>query len=125
MTSWSWPSSIFTDIKYWTLAGHPSVLLRSEHKHSSGNGFEETTGWTITSSQVEKKIGYREFQCVEMKDRMKNSGDMDVHTTKYLSPDVPGHLVEMIKEFYKVGEPEAEPVIYMVTHQKVTALTLP
>lgn len=45
-------------------------------------------------------------------------------TTQYLSPDVPGHLVEEIQEFTKVEKEQTSSAPYMVVHQKVVELKL-
>jgi hypothetical protein len=97
--------------KEWSLAGHPSILLRQET-----NG----EGWRVTSVQSSKKIGEREFACVEIKSRMRfySDGPMMHVATQYLSPEVPGHLVEEIEEFFRVGDKGAL-TPYMVVHQKV------
>jgi hypothetical protein len=54
---------------------------------------------------VAKQIGGREFQSVKTigKRNIYVDGLMEVITTQYLSPDVPGHVVEQVEEFYKVG----------------------
>ncbi len=103
--------------KEWSLASHPSILLRQEV-----NG----VGWSVTSARALKKIGEREFPCVEIKKRMRiySGGQMDVLTTQYLSPHVPGHLVEEIQEFFKVGKKQERPTPYMVIHQKVVEVKI-
>jgi hypothetical protein len=101
--------------KEWSLAAHPSVLLRQET-----NG----VGWRVTSAKVSKKIGEREFQCVEIKKTLTayHKGRMDVETTQYLSPDVPGHLVEEIQLFFRSRNGQKSPTPFMVVHQKVVEL---
>ncbi len=98
------------------MAGHPSILLRREV-----NG----EGWSVTSAVASKKIGEREFACLEVKGRMRfySDGPTEVVTTRYLSPDVPGHLVEQVEEFFRVGDKGA-PTRYMVVHQKVSELKI-
>lgn len=102
--------------KEWSLAGHPSILLRQEV-----NG----EGWSVTSAKVSKRIGESEFACVEIKSRMRfySDGPMEVFTTQYLSPEVPGHLVEQVEEFFKVGD-KGVPTPHMVVHQKVVELKI-
>jgi hypothetical protein len=102
--------------KEWSLAGHPSILLRQEV-----NG----EGWAVTSAKASKRIGGREFACVEIKKRMRfhSGGPMEVLTTRYLSPEVPGHVVEELEEFYRVGEKGA-PTPHMFVHQKVVELKI-
>ncbi len=102
----------------WTLSDHASIVLRKE-----SNGL----GWQVTSTRVTKKIGDREFRCVEIKRRMSINSDglTDVTTTQYLSPDIPGHLVEMVQEFVKVKQGKPMAVPDMVIHQKVVELTPP
>lgn len=97
----------------WALAGHPSLLVRQET-----NG----AGWRVASANVLKKIGEREFECVEVKERMPmySDGPAEVLTTRYLSPDAPGRLVEQIEEFYRVGK--GGRTLDMVVHQKVVGL---
>ena len=102
--------------KEWSLAGHPSILLRREV-----NG----EGWRVTSASASKKIGGREFACLEIKERMRfySDGPMEVVTTRYLSPEAPGHLVEEVEEFFRVGDKGAL-TPYMVVHQKVVELKI-
>lgn len=101
----------------WALAGHPSILLRKEV-----NG----VGWRVTSAKVLKKIGEREFLCVEIRERMSiySDGHIDVVTTRYLSPEVPGHLVEEIQEFSRIGKKQERLAPHMVIHQKVVEVKL-
>lgn len=105
-----------SNTKEWSLAGHPSVLLRRET-----NG----EGWSITSVKASKKIGEREFECVEIENRMRfySDGQMLDVTTQYLSPEVPGHFVEEVKEFYRVGS-KGELTPSMVIHRKVVELKI-
>lgn len=102
--------------KEWSLAGYPSILLRQE---TNGGG------WRITSAKASKKIGDREFECVEIKKQMRfySDGPMMHVTTQYLSPEVPGHMVEELEEFFRVGE-KGVLTPYMVTHQKVVELKI-
>jgi hypothetical protein len=50
---------------------------------------------------------------------------MEVITTQYVSPDVPGYVVEEVKEFYKVHKEGKERVLDMIIHQQVVELKLP
>jgi len=104
--------------KQWTLANHPSIVLRKE---LVGGG-----GWKVTSARVIKKIGEREFPCVEIKKWMRfyYHGPGDAMTTQYLCPDVPGHLVEEIQEFFKVKKEQRSSAPFQVVHQKVMELKL-
>jgi hypothetical protein len=102
--------------KEWSLAGHPSILLRQEV-----NG----EGWRVTSAKALRKVGEREFECVEIKKRMRfySGGPAEVSTTQYLSPEVPGHVVEELEEFFRVGDGGAL-TPYMVVHRKVSELKI-
>jgi hypothetical protein len=119
-----WPALIVNDgpssppQKEWRLANHPTLILRNEYGR---------TTWEVASVRVLKKIGGREFSCVKTihKTTIYVDGLMEVITTQYLSPDVPGHLVEELKEFYKVKKEGKEPVPHMITHQQVVELKLP
>jgi hypothetical protein len=104
--------------KQWTLASHPSIVLRKE---LIGGG-----GWEVTSTRVIKKVGETEFPCVEIKKWMRfyHHGPSAAVTTQYLSPDVPGHLVEERQEFFKVKKERRNSVPYQVVHQKVVELKL-
>jgi hypothetical protein len=104
--------------KQWTLASHPSVVLWEEV-----NGGD---GWRVTSARVIKKIGESEFPCVEISKWMRfyYHGPNDVMTTQYLSPDVPGHLVEERQELFKVKKGQRSSTPYQVVHQKVVGLKL-
>lgn len=100
----------------WSLASHPSILLRQE-----ANG----EGWRITSAKASRKIGEREFECVEIKRRMRfySDGPMMHVSTQYLSPEVPGHFVEELEEFYRVSD-KGVLTLDMVVHQKVVELKI-
>jgi hypothetical protein len=104
--------------KEWVLASHPSVVLGKEVKGGSG--------WRVTSARVIKKIGEKEFPCVEIKKWLSiySHGQIDVITTQYLSPNVPGHLVEQIEEYFKVKKKQRSSAPYMVVHQKAVELKL-
>ena len=100
-----------TVTKQWVLSSHPTVLLRR-----SGPG-----QWTITSVRAKKHIGKKEYLCIETKARL-SPPNAHVVTTQYLHPDVPGHLVEEIKEFYKVIKGKREPAPWLITHEKTSAI---
>jgi hypothetical protein len=104
--------------KEWKLASHPSIVLRKEAIGSNG--------WRVTSAQVIKQIGEREFTCVEIKKWMRfyHHGPNDAMTTQYLCPDVPGYLVEEMQEFFKVKKEQRSSAPYQVVHQKVVELKL-
>jgi len=104
--------------KEWTLASHPSIVLRKDVKGGPG--------WKVTSTRVIKKIGDREFRCVEIKKWMRfySQGPNDAMTTQYLCPDVPGHLVEEIQEFFKVKKGHRSSAPFQIVHQKVVELKL-
>jgi hypothetical protein len=108
----------FPGLKEWRLASHPTLLLRKE----SGG-----ITWEVASVRVAKKIGEREFQCVKTigKTSIYVDGPVEVITTQYLSPDVPGHVVEQVEEFYKVDKKGKERVLDMIIHQQVMELKLP
>jgi hypothetical protein len=105
--------------KEWTLASDPSIVVRKEAVGSNG--------WRVTSAQVIKQIGDREFTCVEIKKWMRfySQGTNDAMTTQYLCPDVPGHLVEEIQEFFKVKREQRSSAPFQIVHQKVVELKLP
>lgn len=104
--------------KEWTLANYPSIVLRKEVIGGDG--------WRVTSARVIKKIGEREFPCVEIKKWMPfyHKGLNHVLTTQYLSPDIPGHTVEEIQEFFKVKKKQRSSSPYQIVHQKVVELKL-
>jgi hypothetical protein len=107
-----------TVTKQWTLASHPSIVLGTEVVGSNG--------WKVTSVRVIKKIGERDFPCVEIKKTMRfySQGPNDAITTQYLCPDVPGHLVEEIQEFFKVKKEQRSSAPFHVGHLKVVELKL-
>lgn len=98
--------------KQWVPASHSTVLLRRE----SGENW-----WAITSLRARKRIGQREVLCIETRRRLAIVGG-HVVTTRYLHPDVPGHLVEEIKEFYREVKGRPQPVLWMVTHERTSAV---
>lgn len=104
--------------KEWTLASHPSIIVRKEVVGGPG--------WKVTSTRVIKKIGERDFQCVEIKKWMRfhSGGPTDDMTTQYLCPDVPGHMVEEINEFYRIKRGERSSSPFQIVHQKVVELKI-
>jgi hypothetical protein len=105
-------------VSEWSLANHPAILVRKDR-----NGF----GWRVTSARVMKTIAGREYSCVEITKtlRVYADGPIDVITTQYLSPDVPGHLVEQRDEFFRLVNGEPEPRPHEVTHQRVVEVRAP
>jgi hypothetical protein len=102
--------------KVWRLASHPTVVLREDSGRRT---------WEVASVRVVKKIGGREFKCVKTIAKSTIPGPIEVITTQYLSPDVPGHLIEQVEEFYKVNKEGKERVLYMVVHQQVVEVRIP
>lgn len=105
------PGGVWTT-KEWTLASHPSVVLQKEHGSS---------GWRVNSARVTKSVGGRDFSCVEIKKWMRfhSDGPADDLTTQYLCPDVPGHMVEQISEFFRIKKGQRSSKPFQVVHQKV------
>jgi len=103
--------------KEWSLASHPSILLRKEI-----NG----EGWRITSARVKKTIGDKEFLCVEIKESMSfySDGPSESVTTRYRCPGVPGHAVEEIQELFKIKKGQRSSTPFQVVHQKVVEIKL-
>ncbi len=99
--------------KQWVPASHSTVLLRRE----SGENW-----WAITSLRARKRIGQREVLCIETRRRLAIVGG-HVVTTRYLHPDVPGHLVEEIKEFYKPVKGQPNRALWMITHERTAAMS--
>ena len=104
--------------KEWVLATTPSILLKYDV-----NG----VGWSIASAHVVKKIAGREFLCLEIKKRMiiYSGGKLNVVTTQYLSPDVPGHLVEQTDEFFEIKNGSANALPKLVVYTKVVEIKNP
>ena len=101
--------------KEWTLASHPSVVLRKEHGNS---------GWRVNSARVTKTVGGKEFSCVEIKKWMRfhSGGPAEDLTTQYLCPDVPGHMVEQISEFFRIKKGQRSSKPFQIVHQKVVEI---
>ena len=104
--------------KEWSLASHPTIVLRKEV-----NG----EGWRVTSARVKKTIGDKEFSCVEIKKSMRFyfDGPNESVTTQYRCPSVPGHAVEEIQEFFKIKKGQRSSTPFQVVHQKVVEIKLP
>lgn len=104
--------------KEWSLAGHPSIVLRKEV-----NG----EGWRVTSVRVKKTVGDKDFSCVEIKKSMRffSDGPSEAVTTQYRCPGVPGHVVEEIQEFFKIKKEQRSSTPFQVVHQKVVEIKLP
>jgi|GEM_PF-3748224 len=102
----------------WSLASHPSIVLRKEL-----NGED----WRVTSVRVKKTIGDRDFSCIEIKKSMRffSDGPSESVTTQYRCPGVPGHVVEEIQEFFRLKRGERSPAPFQVVHQKVVEIKLP
>jgi len=111
------PSSRVT--RQWVLASHPSIVLRQE--------VAESHGWEVTSARVNKRIGEREFQCVEIRKwlRFYHKGPNDSVTTQYLCPEVPGHVAEEIERLFKVQKGRRSSAPYQLVHQRVVELKIP
>jgi hypothetical protein len=104
-------------VREWALASNQKILLRKE-------GPEE---WAVTSSLVTKRVGDREYQCVEIKEKMTiySGREIEVRTTTYLSPDIPGQLVEKIKTFHHINHKQVSPTPHLISHQKVVSVQFP
>ena len=102
----------------WSLASHPSVILRKEF-----NG----EGWRVTSARVKKTVGDKDFSCVEIKKSMRffSDGLGESVTTQYRCPGVPGHLVEEIQELFSFKKGVRSSTPFQVVHQKVVEIKFP
>lgn len=102
----------------WALASQPSVILRKEI-----NG----EGWRVTSARVKKTIGDKVFSCAEIKRSLRVffDGPGEAVTTQYRCPDVPGHVVEEVQEFFKFKKGQRSSTPFQVVHQKVVEIRLP
>jgi hypothetical protein len=102
----------------WSLASHPSVVLRKEF-----NG----QGWRVTSMRVKKTVGDKNFSCIEIKKSMSffSDGPSEALTTQYRCPGVPGHVVEEIQELFRIWKGERSPSPFQVVHQKVVEIKSP
>jgi hypothetical protein len=102
----------------WSLASHPSIVLRKEF------GGE---GWRVTSVRVKKTVGDKKFSCIEIKRSLRffSDGPAESVTTQYRCPGVPGHLVEEIQEFFRLRREGRSPAPFQVVHQKVVEIKFP
>ncbi len=84
----------------WTLERDDSVLLRRETVTSKHPG-DYTSWWVLKGIDRRKTIGDKVHLCVEVQQRV---GGQDHYAliTSFLSPEVPGHVVEQITEDYKI-----------------------
>jgi hypothetical protein len=103
-------------IKEWTLAGHPELLLRRE--------MGDHTWWAVVSVRARKKIGEREYRCVETR-RRTAVNDGFALTTTFLSPEVPGHVVEEITEHCRTAKEPGAPTLSFVSHQQTAGVKVP
>ena len=100
----------------WAVSGQSSIVVRREH--SNGDW------WAVTSAHVPKLIGDGIYECIELKAHVTMANGY-VESTKYVSPRVPGHLVEEINRFYKLDGPAKTPALSMITHEKTVKFQLP
>jgi hypothetical protein len=93
------------------------ILLRHERGTS---GIE----WWAVTGIVEKQIGDRKYLCAEVKEHMTFVGG-DCLTTYYATPEIPGHIIEAIKQFHN-DDPKANAVVKsFVTVQKLISIKPP
>lgn len=91
----------------WVLAADPTVVLRTE-----AGGHE----WRVSSVNAMRTVGERTFRCVEITERSVSPTGSTV-TTRYLTPEVPGHVVEEIVRFFPGEATDGRAT--MVSHQHV------
>lgn len=100
--------------RQWTLMGDDAVLLRSE---TTAHGKPEQLGhwWALVRLDRPKTIDGVVYLCIETRRR---TGDSDAYAivTTFLSPEVPGHVVEEVIEYFKVPDHQRP---WMVTVEKV------
>jgi hypothetical protein len=82
-----------TVLKEWVLAAHPSTWLRTE----ANKNYK-----VIKSLRELRQVGDRQLACVVVEERMEMSGGHQI-TTSWLSPEVPGHVVEKISQTWFEG----------------------
>ena len=91
----------------WTVRERPGVLLKRE---MSGGNYWQVVGFST------RMIGGEEYRCVETRVRMATV-DGFVVTTEHLNPNVPGHVVESVKEFHSVSSTVEKPILTMVIRE--------
>jgi hypothetical protein len=94
------------------LAAQPTIWLRTEITQSGVFPRAERTAIrkaeirenykSIKALRELRQVGERQLPCVVVKERMEMSGGHQVSTT-WLSPEVPGHVVEKISETWFEG----------------------
>jgi len=100
---------------WWTARDRPEVLL----KRMSSNG----NYWQVVGLST-RKIGSREYLCVETRRRMATTFGFVV-TLEHLNSGVPGHVVESIKEFHSEDSTADIPILTMITREYAVAVDVP
>ena len=96
-----------TVYREWVLPTYPTIPLRRETNDN---------WWRVKSLRNTRRIGDRELSCVVVESHMKEAGG-HARETQYLSADVPGHLVESVKEIHSKGNDKS-----LLIHERVAAI---
>ncbi len=100
---------------YWTVHKRPEVLLKRE---TSNGDYWQVVGF---STRMINGAGYR---CIETRARMTTVFGF-VITTEHLNPNVPGHVVERVKEFHSVSSTAEKPILTMVERECTSLVDIP
>lgn len=103
-------------INQWVSKEDPQIILRY---------LSPAENWSISAIDKQRVIKQNAVACVELKLRKKISIDEYVETIQYLSPQVPGHVVEEFKAFYKNSPDQKQPLLQYTSHEKTTQVSLP
>jgi hypothetical protein len=97
--------------RQWLFAPNPKIVLRQEYVPTDAEDKCEQSNtvdwWAVTGSGIRKRIGDKEYDCVEVQDRNDFVGGYVV-TTMYLSSQAPTFWVESVKEFYKIDKGQSK-----------------
>lgn len=91
--------------KQWVLEADPKIVLREESIYVDwDNWFWHTTpaAWWAVASIGKRKIGDREYPCVEIKHPWRFSVDGYVLITECVNPEIPDYIIEREQVFYKL-----------------------
>jgi hypothetical protein len=99
-------------LKEWIIPSHPTICLRWESGKNYG---------VIKSIRATRTVGGKKYSCVVLEKRMALDNDGFSLETAYLSPEVPGFVVERTQDIYKSTE-DRKP---LRIHERVKSVTVP
>ena len=116
--------------KQWVLAADPKIVLREEEIYVEWDKWFWHTSppaswWAVTSIGVKKKVGDREYLCVELKRDFYFGSDGYSITTDYVTADVPTYWIDQETVFYRVGKDRSKKTFHFTKNRRMLDFKLP